>query len=192
MAEHIRSVEDLHDCLVLFSSRAWNSLKSELWWSRDVKTVQQIPKSAGGDRGFISSGLDLIGVAVRLLLFGITQGSVVLIIFVFILISFFFFSLVVFLFFLMIIVIVVVVVVDIVLWQLLSFFYRFLSFFSRMYHNHDLKGILLLRKVLRRVRLRLWLRWYIPWHQLTSGLTYSALTGCAARMNHLKFRNRRQ
>jgi hypothetical protein len=30
MAKHIRSAEDLYDCLVLFSSRAWNSLDSEL------------------------------------------------------------------------------------------------------------------------------------------------------------------
>jgi hypothetical protein len=29
-AEHIRSANDLHDCLVLFSSKAWNSLDSEL------------------------------------------------------------------------------------------------------------------------------------------------------------------
>jgi hypothetical protein len=39
-AEHIRSAEDLHDCLVLFSSRAWNSLDSELWQSGDVEAVQ--------------------------------------------------------------------------------------------------------------------------------------------------------
>jgi hypothetical protein len=43
MAEHIRSADDLHDCLVLFSSRARNSLDSELWWSGDVDPVQQIP-----------------------------------------------------------------------------------------------------------------------------------------------------
>jgi hypothetical protein len=30
MAEHIRSTDDLHDCLILFSSRARNSLDSEL------------------------------------------------------------------------------------------------------------------------------------------------------------------
>jgi hypothetical protein len=31
LAEHIGSTDDLHDCLVLFSARAWNSLDSELW-----------------------------------------------------------------------------------------------------------------------------------------------------------------
>jgi hypothetical protein len=66
-----------------------------------------------------------------------TQGSVVLIIFVFILIAFFF--------------ILVVIVVDIVLWQLLSF----LRVYSHRYHDHDLEGNLLLKNVLRRVGLRL-------------------------------------
>jgi hypothetical protein len=42
-AEHIRSTEDLHDCLILFSARARNSLDSKLWRSRDVDAVQQIP-----------------------------------------------------------------------------------------------------------------------------------------------------
>jgi hypothetical protein len=122
---------------------------------------------------------------VHLPLLGITQGSVVLNIFVFILVAFFFFSLVVFFFFLMIIIIVMVVIVAIVLRELLSFF-------SCRYHNHDLKGILLPRNVLRRVKLWLQLWWHISWCQLTSGLTSSALAGCAKRMNHLKFRNRRE
>jgi hypothetical protein len=39
MAEHVRSADDLHDYLVLFSSRAWNSLDSKLWRSGDVDTV---------------------------------------------------------------------------------------------------------------------------------------------------------
>jgi hypothetical protein len=42
-AEHIRTTDDLHDCLVLFLARAWNSLDSELWRSGDVDAVQQIP-----------------------------------------------------------------------------------------------------------------------------------------------------
>jgi hypothetical protein len=71
-AEHIRSAEDLHDCLLLFFSRARNSLDSELWRSGDVEAVQQIPQSTGGDRGFISGGLDLIGIMVRLFLLGVT------------------------------------------------------------------------------------------------------------------------
>jgi hypothetical protein len=29
-AEHIGSAKDLHDCLILFFARAWNSLDSEL------------------------------------------------------------------------------------------------------------------------------------------------------------------
>jgi hypothetical protein len=48
-AEHIGSSKDLHDCLVLFSTRARNSHDSELWWSGDVDVVQQIPQSASGD-----------------------------------------------------------------------------------------------------------------------------------------------
>jgi hypothetical protein len=99
---------------------------------------------------------------IHLLLFGITQRSVVIIIFVFI-IAAFFFSLIVFFFLLMLIVVIMVVVVAIVLWQLLRFF-------SRKYHNHNLKGILLLRSVLQRVGLWLLLRWHIPWRYLTSGL----------------------
>jgi hypothetical protein len=47
---HTSPVEDLHDCLVLFSSRAWNSLDSELRRSGDVDAVQQIPQSASGIR----------------------------------------------------------------------------------------------------------------------------------------------
>jgi uncharacterized membrane protein YhaH (DUF805 family) len=66
-----------------------------------------------------------------------------------------------------------------------------LSFFSRRYHDHDLKGILLLRNILRRVGLWLPLRWHISWHHLTSGMTSSALADCAVRTNHLKFGNMR-
>jgi hypothetical protein len=39
LAEHIGSTEDLHDCLILFSARAQNSLDSELWRSGDVDAV---------------------------------------------------------------------------------------------------------------------------------------------------------
>jgi hypothetical protein len=85
----------------------------------------------------------------------------------------------------MIVVVVVVIIIAIVLRQLLSFF-------SRGYHDHDLKGILLLRDVLRRVGLWLQLRWHMPWHHLTSKATSRALAGCAARMSHLKFGNRRE
>jgi hypothetical protein len=90
-AEHIRSAEDLQDCLVLFLSRAWNSLDSELWRSGYVDAVQQITQSASGDWGFISKGLDLVGVVVHLFLLSVTQRSVVFIIFAFNLISFFFY-----------------------------------------------------------------------------------------------------
>jgi hypothetical protein len=38
-AEHIRSAIDFHDCLVLFSARARNSLDSELWQSADLDAV---------------------------------------------------------------------------------------------------------------------------------------------------------
>jgi hypothetical protein len=106
----------------------------------------------------------------------VTQGSVVLIIFIFGLIAFFFFFLL------------MIVVMVVIMWQLSNF----LRVFSRRYRDHDLEGVLHLRNVLRRVGLWLWLRWYIPWLQLTSGLTSSALAGCAVRMNHLKFEKRRE
>jgi hypothetical protein len=147
-AEHIRSTEDLYDYLVLFSSRAWNSFDSELWQSGDVEAVQQIPQSVGGDRRFISGSLDLVAIMVCLILLIVTQRSVIFIIFTFSLVALFFFLLIVF-FFLMNVVVVVV------LRQLLSF----LRVFSRRYRDHDLKGVLLLRNVLRRVGLRLWQWW---------------------------------
>jgi hypothetical protein len=36
MAEHIRSAEDLHDCLVIFPLKVRNPLDSEFWLSGDV------------------------------------------------------------------------------------------------------------------------------------------------------------
>jgi hypothetical protein len=185
-ANHTRPVEDLHNSFVLFQPRAWNSLDSKLRRSGDVDTVQQILQSASRDWSFISGGLDFIGLTVHLVLFRITQGSVILVIFIFSLIAFFF-SLI-----FVIIVIVVVFVVAIVLRQLLSFFRCFLSIFSRKYHDHDLKGILLLRNILRRVVLRLLLRWHISWCNQTDWLMSSALVGCAVRTNHLKVGNRRE
>jgi hypothetical protein len=74
-AEHIGSVVDLHDCLILFSARARNSLDSKLWRSGDVDVVQQISQSASGDRGFISKSFDLVGVVERLVLLGIAPRS---------------------------------------------------------------------------------------------------------------------
>jgi hypothetical protein len=139
MAEHIRSAEDLHDCLVLFLSRAQNPIDSEFWVSGDVEVVQQISQPAAADRGFISGGLDLVGIAERLILLSVAQGSVVFIIFTFSLIALFFFF--------------------IVLWQLFSF----LCVLSCRYRDHNLEGVLPLRNVLRGVRLRLWWRWYIQW-----------------------------
>jgi hypothetical protein len=122
-AKHIRSAEDLNNCLVLFSSRVRNPLDSKFWVSGDVEVVQQIPQPAGGDRGFISSGLDLVGVTDRIVLLGFTQGSVVFIIFAF--------SLVVLFSFLLLMVIVKVVILR----QLLSF----LCVFSCWYRDHNLK-----------------------------------------------------
>jgi hypothetical protein len=86
-AEHIRFAEDLHDCLVLFPSRAQNPLDSELRVSGDVEVVQQIPQPTDGDRGFMSGSLDLIGVTERLILLGVPQGSLVFIIFAFSLVA---------------------------------------------------------------------------------------------------------
>jgi hypothetical protein len=141
-AEHIRSADDLHDCLVLFSSRARNSVDSELWRSGDVDVVQQIPQSVGGDRGFISKSFDLIGVVQRLILLGVAPRSVVFI--------FFAFSLVV-LFFLFLIVFFLLLVMVVILRHMLGF----LRVFPYRYCDHNLKGVLPLRNVLRGVMLRL-------------------------------------
>jgi hypothetical protein len=149
-AKHVRSADDLHDCLVLFSSRARNSLDSELWRSGDIDAVHQIPQSTNGDRGFISKSLDLIGTVERLILFGIASRSVVFIFFAFSLVSVFFF-------FLLIVVFLLIVMV-IVLRQLLNF----LRVFSCRYCDHNLEGVLPLRNVLRGVGLWIWRRWYIP------------------------------
>jgi hypothetical protein len=142
--EHIRSADDLHDCLVLFSYRVRNSLDSKLWRSGDVDAVQQIPQSASGDQDFISKIIDLIGIVERLILLGVAPRSVVFIFFAFSLVALFFFFL--------------LMVMVIVLRQMLSF----LRVFSYRYRDHNLKGVLLLRNVLRGVRLRLWRRWHIP------------------------------
>jgi hypothetical protein len=144
-AEHIRSTDDLHDCLVLFSARAQNSLDSELWRSGDVVAVQQIPQSTGGDWGFISKSFDLISVIECLVLLGVALGSVVFIFFTFNLVALFFFFFLIVFFFLLVMVI--------VLQELLSF----LRVFSCQYRDHNLEGVLPLRKVLRGVGLRLWL-----------------------------------
>jgi hypothetical protein len=172
MAKHIRSAEDHHNCLVLFSSRVQNPLDSEFCVSGDVEVVEQIPQPAGGDRGFISGGLDLVGVVERLILLDVAQQSVVFIIFSF--------SLVALLSFFLLMVI--------VLRQLLSF----LCVFSCQYRDHNLEGVLRLRDILRAVGLQLWRRWYIPGRQLSSGLTLGALLGYMTRKNHLKFGNRRE
>jgi hypothetical protein len=143
-AEHIRSANDLHDCLVLFSYRARNSFDSKLWRSGDVDAVQQIPQSASRDQDFISKIIDLIGIVERLILLGVAPRSVVFIFFAFSLVALFFFFL--------------LMVMVIVLRQMLSF----LCVFSYRYRDHNLKGVLLLRNVLRGVSLRLWRRWHIP------------------------------
>jgi hypothetical protein len=142
MAEHISTAEDLHDCLVLLLSRAQNPLDSKFRLSADVEVVQQIPQPADGDRGFISGGLDLVGVTECLILLGVTQGSVVFIIFAFSLVALFFFFLVVFF-------LPMIVVVVIVLRHLLSF----LCVFFCRYRHHNLEGVLPLRNILRGVRL---------------------------------------
>jgi hypothetical protein len=121
-AEHIGSIEDLHDCLILFSARARYSIDSELWQSGDVDAVQQIPQSASGDRGFISKSFDLVGVVECLILLGVAPRSVVFIIFAFGLVALFFFLVV---FFLPMIVIVVVVLRQ--LWLFYRCSLRFLS-----------------------------------------------------------------
>jgi hypothetical protein len=95
-AEHIGSTDDLHDCLVLFSARAQNSLDSEFWWSSDVDVVQQIPQSASVDQGFISKIFDLVGVVECLVLLSVAPRSVVFIFFAFSLVATFFFFLTVF------------------------------------------------------------------------------------------------
>jgi hypothetical protein len=131
-AKHIRSVDYLHDCLVLFSARVRNSLDSELWWSGDVDAIQQIPQSANGDRGFISKSFDLVGIMERLVFLGVAPRSVVFIIFTF--------SLVVLFFFLLIILFLLLVMV-VVLRHRLSF----LRVFPYWYCDHNLEWFILLR-----------------------------------------------
>jgi hypothetical protein len=126
LAEHIRSADDLHDCLVLFSAKAWNSLDFELWQSGDVDVVQQIPQSASGDWGFISKSFDLIGIVECLILLSVAPRSVVFIFSVFYLVALFFFFLIVF-FFLMVMVIVLRI---------------FLRVFSYRYYDDNLEGVL--------------------------------------------------
>jgi hypothetical protein len=175
-AEHIWSAEDLHDFLVLFPSMARNPLDSEFRVSGDVEVAQQIPQPASGDQGFISSGLDLVGVVEHLILLDVAQGSVVFIIFAFSLVALFSFFLL------------MVIVVVVILPQLLSF----LCVFSYRYHDHNLEGVLPLRNVLRGVGLWLWQRRYILGRQLSSELTFSALPGYTTRTNHVKFGNKRE
>jgi hypothetical protein len=97
-AEHIRSTDDLHYCLVLFSARARNSFDSKFWRSGDVDMLQQIPQSASGDRGFISKSFDFVGVVEYLVLLGVAPRSVVFIFFAFSLVAIFFFFFIVFFF----------------------------------------------------------------------------------------------
>jgi hypothetical protein len=151
-AKHIGSADDLHDCLVLFSARAQNSLDSELWRSGDVDVVQQIPQSAGGDWGFIFKSFDLIGIVERLILLGVAPRSVVFIFFAFSFVALFFFLLVVFF-------LPMIIVVVIVLRQLLLFYRCSLRFLSLRCHDHNLEWFILLRRVI----LRLLLRQHIPW-----------------------------
>jgi hypothetical protein len=124
--EHIRSTDDLHYCLVLFSARAWNSLDSEFWRSGDVDVVQQIPQSASGDRGFIPKSFDLAGVVECLILLGVAPRSVVFIFFAFNLIAIFFFFFIVFF---------LLLVMVVVLRHQLSF----LRVFPCWYCDHNLK-----------------------------------------------------
>jgi hypothetical protein len=131
-AEHIGSTDDLHDCLVLFSARAQNSLDSELWQSGDVDVVQQIPQSASGERGFISKSFDLIGVMEYLVLLGVALRSVVFIFYTFSLVATFVFFLIVFF---------LLLVMVMVLRHRLSF----LRVFPCRYCDHNLKWFLLLR-----------------------------------------------
>jgi hypothetical protein len=152
LADHIRPVEDLHDCFVLLPPWVWNSLDSELLRSGDVSVVQQIPQSTGGDQSFIFDSLYLISLMIHLLLLRVVQRSVVLIIFYFSLLVFFF-LLVIVIVVVVIVLIVMVVTVAIILRQLWSFYHCFLSVFSCRYHDHDLERILLLTNVLMRVML---------------------------------------
>jgi hypothetical protein len=147
--EHIRSAEDLHDCLILFSARAWNSLDSKLWRSGDVDAVQQISQSASGDRGFISKSFDLIGVMECLILLGIALRSVVFIFFAFSFVATLFFFLIVFF---------LPLVMVIVLWHLWLFYRCSLRLLSLRCHDHNLEWFLLLRRVV----LWLLLRRHIP------------------------------
>jgi hypothetical protein len=150
-AEHIGSAEDLHDCLILSSARAWNSLDSEHWQSGDVDVVQQIPQSARGERGFISKSFDLVSIVECLVLLDIAPMSIFFIIFTFSLVALFFFLLIVSFF-------PMIVIVVVVLRQLWLFYQCSLRFLSLRCHNHNLEWFILLRRVV----LWLLLRRHIP------------------------------
>jgi hypothetical protein len=135
-AEHIKSADDLHHCLVLFSPRAHNSFDFELWRSGDVDVVHQIPQFASGDQSFISKSFDLVCFVERLVLLGVAPRSVVFIFFAFSLVALFFFFLIVFF---------LPLVMVVVQQQLLCF----LRAFPCRYCDQNLEGVLPLKNVLR-------------------------------------------
>jgi hypothetical protein len=145
-AEYIRPIEDFHDCLVLFSSRAWNSLYSELWQCGDVDAVQQILQSSHGDRGLIFKSFDLVNIMERLVLLGVAPRSVVFIIYTFSLVALFFFLLIVFF-------------LSLVMVMVLRHRLSFLRVFPCWHCDHNLDRFILLRRVV----LRLLLRQHISW-----------------------------
>jgi hypothetical protein len=83
---HIRPIKDLHSCSELFLPWMRDSLDSELWGSGDAYVTEQISQSASGDRSFIPKGLQLVGITIHLLIFRITRGSVIQVVFVIIIV----------------------------------------------------------------------------------------------------------
>jgi hypothetical protein len=140
---------------------------------------------------------------VHLLIFCITRGTIILVIIIIIIIIVVVILILIIIVMVLIVVIVVdvvdvvsnvivvVVVVLIILWQLLIFCCCSLGFMSLRCHNHNLKGLLLLRNILWRDVMWLLLGWHIPWCQLSNWHALSPLAGCVARTNHLKFGNMR-
>jgi hypothetical protein len=76
--------EDLCNCLEFQPPWTWDSLDPVSWGRGDALVSQQRTKPIGGDRTFSTEGFPFISISVQLLALIVTQGRVLLIIFIFI------------------------------------------------------------------------------------------------------------
>jgi hypothetical protein len=74
--------EDLNDGLEFHPPSMWDSLDSLSWGGGAAQVSQQILKPAGGDQSFSPKGLHLLSVSIHLLTVCVTQGRVLLIVFI--------------------------------------------------------------------------------------------------------------